>query len=107
MIIFGLWVSAGTSAVAVSVQPLLVALTVRVYVPGVLTTGFCWVDVNPAGPVHCQVTLALFAPPVNVMLGTAQVINPPAADAMGALASGDTTAVEVEVQPFGASTVSV
>jgi hypothetical protein len=53
---------------------------VTVYVPGALTVGFCWVEVNPPGPVQLKVTpVAFVSVAVNVTDVVVQVSVPPVA----------------------------
>ena len=45
-------VSPATKAVSLPLQPVDGFWTVKVYIPGMVTTGFCCTDVYPLGPVQ-------------------------------------------------------
>ena len=62
-------------AVAVETHPFVLEVTVRVYVPGVVTVGFCKLDVKLLGPVQPKVTFgAAGEPPFNWTVAFTQVI---------------------------------
>ncbi|ELR72039.1 hypothetical protein C900_02034 [Fulvivirga imtechensis AK7] len=55
-----------TSTSATAVHSVPGAVTVRVYIPGSVTTGFWDDDVKPPGPAQLKVAPAVFEPPDNV-----------------------------------------
>lgn len=96
-----------TSAVAIAVHPFAGLETSSVYVPGTITVGSSNVDVKLFGPVQVRITPGVVEPPSSITELILQSRVPPAALALGTLASGCTLAVAVVVHPFGAVTVRV
>lgn len=88
-----------TVAVAVCVQ-LLVPVTVKMYVPGVLTEGFWTFEVKLFGPVQAYVTPVVVELPLITIFCVPQLTVPPVADAVGGKVLPVTVAVAEEVQPF-------
>ena len=68
--------------------------------PTAVADGFCWVEVNPFGPVHAKVTPEVGDPPVSTVVCVPQVTKPPLAVAFGAFVFPVTLTVAAAVQPF-------
>jgi hypothetical protein len=68
-----------TVAVAELVHPFAGFVTVTVYVPATLTTGFCSVEVNEFGPVQLKVTPAVGELALSCAVESAQVMVSPVA----------------------------
>lgn len=94
--------SPSTVAVAVCVQALR-PVTVRVYMPGTVTSGSSWEDVNPLGPSQANVAPGVFDPPSSSSVGSPQETVPPEADAVGGSVLPVSVVVAVDVQPFAGS----
>src|SRR5438132_12657386 len=100
--------SAVTTALSVAVQPL-GPVTVRTYVPALLTTGVAVaapLTMFPVAVLQLNSAPAVLDDPDNVTLGTVQLsaLSVPAL-ATGTVASAVTTALSVAVQPLGPVTV--
>src|SRR5690349_18244471 len=80
-----------TVAVAELVHPLTGLVTVTVYVPATVTTGFCCVEVNEFGPAQLKVTPAVGEFALSCAVESAQVIVSPVAVAPGGVISWFTT----------------
>jgi hypothetical protein len=65
-----------TATAVVDVHPLTGFVTISVYPPGDVTTGFGIVEMNPAGPIHRYVTPGVVEDPVKTTAGCVQVILP-------------------------------
>ena len=72
-----------TEAVAVLEQPFEVLVTVTVYVPAVLTTGFCSAELNPLGPAQWKVAGEALVVTVSMTVVSTQVISPPVVFTVG------------------------
>jgi hypothetical protein len=104
----GTVVSFATLVVAMEIHPFAGLVTVKVYVPTVLTIGFCMVDVNPFVPVQKKLTPEVPELPDSATEVAVQVKFPPFAVAPGPSVFEKTEAATVEVQPLtGLVTVSV
>ncbi len=80
-----------TVAVAELVHPFTGLVTVTVYVPATVTTGFCSVEVNELGPVQLKVTPAVGEFALSCAVESAQVMVSPVAVTPGGVISWFTT----------------
>lgn len=102
-----------TVAISEEVQPLLVFVTVRVYVPAAFTTGERVVapeTIPPLGPVHKYVKVGPEEDPApfKATVGWAQVITAGGpASAVGGVVLLTTVTVAVFVHPLASVTVTV
>ncbi len=90
---------AATEDAAVEVHPDTESVTTRLYAPATFTTGLCWVELYPLGPVQANPGFAALVVVVKVTVGAIQVKAPLAVDNTGA-AVPVTEVAEVLVQPF-------
>jgi hypothetical protein len=88
-----------TDAVAVLVHPSAEFVTLNVYVPEVMTLGFCSVEVNPPGPLQLKLVPDVVAD-CNCTDVLAQVNVPPVALAPGGVAVWSMDAVALLEQPL-------
>ena len=90
-----------TVVLAVLEQPVAVLVTVKLYVPAVVTTGFCAVEVKLFGPVQLYETLLVDELPERVTEEPPLQLSDPLALALasGAVVFSTTMAVSVPLQP--------
>jgi hypothetical protein len=92
-----------TVATAVAVQPLAGLVTTTIYVPDVVTVGFCWLELKLLGPDQEKVTPDVVELADNDIVVFIQVNTPPVALAVGGTISSVTVAVVELVQPVTTS----